>query len=387
MTMAKGAKARYVLQFEKSIGVPPDTPAGIVLPFNSETIASNRPLNKSGTMTGRRDPSEPFEGNLKAAGNIVVPLDAVIFGYLLKAMFGLPTSTRHAAKALSGAAVNKSNGLVGLPCTGHGMAVGSVVTVASSTSYNGDYTVQASTSANEIVILKTFTAEIFSGATAQAKIYDHVFKVGDTMPSVMLEKGFTDIGQYVMFALARASKLALSAGGDQELLATVDFECAQASKSTTPFQANPTLPVMAKFNNFQATVLEAGVALATCSDFSLSLDFGLDTGVYTLGSNGQRGDLPEGDISASGTIKTLFKDSSLYDKALNSQATSLKLVFSRTIESLTFEFQEVRLERKDPVVSGPKGIYYDPSWQAYYASGAGNSAVIVTLTNQVASYA
>lgn len=62
----------------------------------------------------------------------------------------------------AGAAVNKGGGLVGIPSTGHGFAAGKSITIAGTTNYNGTYTLDVTTSANELVIPATFVSETFA---------------------------------------------------------------------------------------------------------------------------------------------------------------------------------------------------------------------------------
>jgi hypothetical protein len=61
------------------------------------------------------------------------------------------------------AAVNKGGGKVGIPVTSQPFATGESVTIANTTNYNGTYTVDATSSANEVVITKTYAAETFDG--------------------------------------------------------------------------------------------------------------------------------------------------------------------------------------------------------------------------------
>ena len=60
------------------------------------------------------------------------------------------------------AAVDKGAGKVGIPDTAHGFATGQSITIAGTTNYNGTFTVDATSSANEIVITATFVAETFA---------------------------------------------------------------------------------------------------------------------------------------------------------------------------------------------------------------------------------
>ena len=61
------------------------------------------------------------------------------------------------------AAVDKGGGLVGIPLTAQPFSTGDAVTIANTTNYNGNFTVDATSSANEVVITATFNAETFDG--------------------------------------------------------------------------------------------------------------------------------------------------------------------------------------------------------------------------------
>ena len=61
------------------------------------------------------------------------------------------------------AAVDKSGGKVGIPCTGHGYSTDDQVFLNGTTNYDGVETVDSSSSANEIVIVATYAAETFAG--------------------------------------------------------------------------------------------------------------------------------------------------------------------------------------------------------------------------------
>ena len=77
-----------------------------------------------------------------------------------------------------GTAVDKGGGLVGLPSTAHPYAVGQLVQIINTTNYDGVYTLDAATSADEIVITATYVGEtfgsncrLFGGATEAAPVY------------------------------------------------------------------------------------------------------------------------------------------------------------------------------------------------------------------------
>jgi hypothetical protein len=92
MARAQGARAQMALAFETTYGIPP---AGgfTKMPFASTTLGSEQPLLNSELLGYGRDPLAPIKDAVTADGNVVVPIDALAFGFWLKAAFGTPVTT------------------------------------------------------------------------------------------------------------------------------------------------------------------------------------------------------------------------------------------------------------------------------------------------------
>lgn len=63
-----------------------------------------------------------------------------------------------------GDAVDKGDGRVGIPVTGHGCMIGSFIRFYGTTFYDGAYEVESGTTTNELVITETYNAESFDGS-------------------------------------------------------------------------------------------------------------------------------------------------------------------------------------------------------------------------------
>jgi len=389
MAHAKGSNFRLVGGWETDFNTLPDAPrTALVLPVNSCGLKADQPLRQPGTMTGRRDPAEPYAGFVACSGDITVPLEAASIGFFLKGLLGAPTTAQAAAKNIdSGSAVDLGSGLVGIPAAAHGIADGVTVTIAGTTNYNGDHVLHASTTANQLVITATFVSESFSGATARPKLYTHVFKVQDEQPSFWLEKQFPDVSLNEVFTGDKVSKFGFSVGGDGELVVQIGVEACNALEMLADSVAsNAGSLAMARFLFDGAYLYEAGALFGRCTEFSGDIATNLDTDVYPLGNGAMRGALPEGTMGIGGRMKTMFTDAAILEKGRAHTETSLKLRFARAIESLELEFQEAQYSRTSVPVNTPKGLYAEVDWQAYYGKGAANSAMVATLINQVASY-
>jgi hypothetical protein len=70
------------------------------------------------------------------------------------------------------AATDEGGGLVGVPCTGHGYSSGDSILLNGTTNYDGVQTVDASSTANKIVITATYNAETFAGTETVAEVQD-----------------------------------------------------------------------------------------------------------------------------------------------------------------------------------------------------------------------
>ncbi|HEX7927330.1 MAG TPA: baseplate J/gp47 family protein [bacterium] len=62
------------------------------------------------------------------------------------------------------AATDEGGGKVGLPATAHGIADGTKVTISGTVNYNGVFTLDAASSADKIVIVHAYVAEVLAGA-------------------------------------------------------------------------------------------------------------------------------------------------------------------------------------------------------------------------------
>jgi len=80
------------LAYESVYGTPPAS-GYFKMPFASATLGAEQPLLESELLGYGRDPLAPIKDALTSDGDVVVPIDAIGFGYWLKAAFGDPTTT------------------------------------------------------------------------------------------------------------------------------------------------------------------------------------------------------------------------------------------------------------------------------------------------------
>nr|DAJ16981.1 MAG TPA: Tail tube protein [Caudovirales sp. ctNII2] len=236
-------------------------------------------------------------------------------------------------------------------------------------------------------ILKGIFGAPTTSAGTKEGTYKHVFKVGDEIPSLTVEKGFPDIGLFFQYTGTKLNKFSLTAQvGNNETTYTVDTMASNETEAKNTAAASPTSLKLMRFNNVNAAVKEGGTALATCRKMQVDINNNLDGDTYCLNGSSIRPSINEGLAEVTGSIETLFEDDTQLQKAMNSTETSLELAFTRDDFSLTFSIPEVILERTTPGISGPKGITQSLNYRGYYADDAGNSIITVTLINDVEKY-
>ena len=237
-------------------------------------------------------------------------------------------------------------------------------------------------------------AALGSVTTTGVSPYVHTFKIGSSLPSLLIEKGFTDISQYFKYNGCKVNKFGMSvtAEGFQEV--SLDFIGAKETTGSSPFDATPTDLGNQSFKGFLiGTIEEGGSAIANIISIDgLSLENNLDGSVYVIGGAGERASLPESKVKVSGTIKALFENLTLYNKAVNSTESSLKVIYkfgdglgSAGNESLEIFIPELIYSPNAPVISGPSGILVELPFTAYYENSATATTMQAILKNTQAT--
>lgn len=225
--------------------------------------------------------------------------------------------------------------------------------------------------------------------TTGADPFVHEYKIGSSMPSFSLEAQYTDlaVNKYDQFTGCKVAAFSIDVGGDGELVGNIEVVGASETMAGSAFDAAPTTITLARLANFEAAITEGGGALAIATGLSLNINFGLDLDKYVIGGGGVLGRIPEGIVSVSGNLKTLFEDTTLLTKALNSTESAIKLTVTGSASSIfELEIQELEYERNSPDIQGPTGLLVDLNFQGFYADGAEASAIVARVTNAVASY-
>lgn len=253
------------------------------------------------------------------------------------------------------------------------------------TSVDGDLVVPVDTSTLGLWLALLFGAPE-STQQGEEALYKHVFQSGEQLTSFWTEVMIaTQTPIYKRSVGCKINTLALQAGGDGELTATLGLMAASQTQESTAAVAAPEEMPFNRLANFQALLKVDGQVTGNAMSFSVNLDNGLDGDVRLLSGQGFRADLPEGLMGVSGTMDVMVTDGDLYAKALASTPLDLELSFTKGQESLTIKLPKVQLQVTGPVIDGPAGLKMSWNWQAYSVQPE-DAAMIVELVNTLPDY-
>jgi hypothetical protein len=235
-----------------------------------------------------------------------------------------------------------------------------------------------------------------SCATTGTGPYVHTIKIGTSLPSFLIERKYTTLGKFARYNGIKFGKLSMDITNKGFQKITLSVSGAKETIVDTAFDTTPTDLGKVSFNGRCIAVIEEGGATsAVISKITgLTIDNGLDLGEdnYVLGGDGTRDSIPEGYVKVNATVHALFKDLSLYTKAINGTESSIRVQYKfgdglGTVgnESLEIKIPELIYSPKTPPISGPKGIMVELPFEAYYENSSEASALQLILKNSQAT--
>ncbi len=319
MSWISNVRARILMQFETTFKVSPTGTgiAAITLPVNTCTLRINQDPQPTNLLSAGRHASQPFYGDKVINGDLTGPLDLLAIGHILKAIFGVPTTT------------------------------------------------------------------------GSASPYTHTFKIGNTTPSFLIEKGWRDENKYYLYNGCKATGFTLNIAKGQPQY-TLPIIGAVETYSASSYQDSPTTDLSKPAVIFDiqdiSAVTEGGGAITTLEEFSINFVNNPQLG-YGLGLGGVATVVSEGVPAITGRIKGLFDGDTLPAKGRNKTESALTVVFTSGSYSLAFYIDELKYGQQSPVVDGPAGAMIDLPFLGYYQDAAAASEFRAVLINSQASYA
>lgn len=403
---ARGAYGQMAAQYEEAYGEDPAVPDLTLIPIRpGETFRSTENHIQSDVLRGDRMTTEPGQGNIDVSGSIPTELGAYPGMLLVAAAGSVKTEGNGGTGETVGDALTTPAGVIDpfnqtltITAETHGLAAGDVVLIAgltAPTELNSTYCrVMSVTSANvftcRIPLGVSTTWTLGSGTvkkvTKAATTYKHTIQFGGKLPSLLIEKGFTDIAQYFKYNGCVCGKMSLACKpeGFQEL--AFEFAGQMEEIDTTSFDASATDLGKVSFTGFQAAIEEGEAEIANVKTVSMEVENSLDTDQYVIGGQGLRSGLPEGRCKITGAVEALFENTALYAKALAFTTSSLEIEFttgtgagSEGNEKMTISVPHLKYGREAPAISGEAGVLVKLPFESFYT--AGSSMCTITLLN------
>ena len=422
MARAQGARAQMALAFETVYGTPPGS-GFTQMPFITSSLAAEQPLLASELLGYGRDPRAPLLDAITTDGDVEVPIDAVGFGFWLKAAFGAPTSAGTVAATgaitfsaqplanstltingtaftfvASGAVGNQVNIGANLAATMTALAVAlnaSVVAGVALATYTG--TATALTMVHDTLgsAGNTFTlaASIspasngtVSAATLTGGLNSHTFLSGNwTLPSLSIEVGMPEVPRFAMYAGCVLDQLSWQMQRSGLLSCKATLIAQGETIAAVTGAGTPATIALKRFGHFNGAIKRDGVALGNIVSADVTYANNLDR-IETIRSDAKIDGADPTIAALTGKIEVRFADTMLLTQAINGTAAALE--FSYTLgsgESLTLTAHAVYLPRPRIEIKGPKGVQASFDWQAASAVSPARMCTAV-LINTVAAY-
>lgn len=230
--------------------------------------------------------------------------------------------------------------------------------------------------------------------------YNHSFKIDSTadLASFTIIKGFPDLAvpSYELLIGCKINTLTYTIGGDGELTASASVIGSDYSESGTAYDSDAADNVADIFTDgfeqFDWAAKEGTPgslsAVLFLEAFTLEINNNLDEAKgYTIGSQGVRQMLREGEAGISGTINALFTDTSLIGKSDAFTESALQLTATSGDNSLDLLVDQLVYEQNSAPIDGEGALDVDLSYVGYKGSDSTEgSAVTVTLINEHGAY-
>jgi len=401
------------------------------VPLVSSTLGDEQGLVEDDAIGLGREPGDDGDDVVNNTGDVVIPVDVRVFGLWLKSMLGAPQTTQgvaasgvvtftaqpanNATVTLNGQAITFVTGTPGANQVKIGATLAdtvaavvehlnrSAVTDVAAARYAADldgtkilvkhktigtagnsFTLAAGTSPASNATVSGAT--LAGGSTTGP--YNHVFTSGAmTLPSWSLELGSPEVPSYPINLGGVSNTLTLPLARSGNFNATLAAICQGEDKPAVSSAGTPAELAYERFSHFTGQVESFGVPLSEVTSGSVVISNGLSP-VEVIRSDGKIGGVDLGKFSVAVELAMLFANTKMQDRAAAGEDQDLVVGWSKgAAASLTIRVPRFKLPRKAKrSITGPGGI------SATYAGRAKkdpllNRSVIITLVNDVASYA
>jgi len=406
---AQGSLSQILMQMENTFATLPTNVKSKKLYYESGDPGWSQGLEESKVMrAGSRHPTAPTRGNVDVSSSISTELQAT-FPLLYAACGSMESSmtggTMGTALTTPTAVIDAVGQIMTVTATSHGLTVGDSVEIAgltAPTTLNSKIwpVIAVPTVSTFIICIPMGTSSTYTIGSGTIKkvtaagVLTHTLKAGGNIPSYIVEYGFTDIAQYLRELGSKLSNLSFSIGAKGAISLSTKWMGAKEAVATSSFDSAPLDNGKRSFDNLgiaAAAMLEGGSAVASILSIdSITLDNQLDGDTFVVGGQGSRSAIAAGTYKVSGSVKMIFEDMVMYNKAKNLTESSLDFTITRGTgagtdgnETLQCVISELSYSAKSPAISGPKGVVAEYNFTGFYDNHADGTALKFIVKNAV----
>ena len=207
----------------------------------------------------------------------------------------------------------------------------------------------------------------------------------DNLPSITVEKGFTDIGKYEVHKGVMINTMAFSFERGGSARCTINSIAKDESNNPSTIEASPNTKKFDRFNGFNGSVTSAGVAIGSVTSAEFTINNGLEA-IRTIRNDRSIDGVDVGQFMVEGGITVRYENNILMDKAIAGEAIDLIFEYKRNDdEYVKFTMHKVHLPKPKTSIEGPGGIEATFNFKAAYDEVEGKM-MTVELKNDVDTY-
>lgn len=219
------------------------------------------------------------------------------------------------------------------------------------------------------LIFKGLCGGVTTEESATPGLYVHTFKREKTVGSFTIEKGFTDIGQYIKYTGCKINSLKLDMSPGDLAKGSIDVMGSKLITSQAPMAANPTKFASFPFANFEGGLLNgAGVAPKL-----LNLSFEIKNSLYVNNVVGSRyaDSINAGMGEITGEITIEFRDLTYFTKWLEEIEEKLVITYKTSVaghanKQVKITFPKIKFNTSaSPAISSKEGVTLPLKFRAF----------------------
>lgn len=198
------------------------------------------------------------------------------------------------------------------------------------------------------------------------------------LPSVTIEKGFLDIGQYIVYKGARINTLTFEMRPESTINGSIGFMAKDEVSASTQL-GNPTDIAWIPLNSYNGTCLQEAATMANVTEMTLNFNNNL-SGTHVLFSR-TYGSLLASRFRITGSFGVFFLDLAHFNRYRSFTETNFDITMQDANgHFVQFKIFAARYNGSTPKVNDEGPIFFQGEFSAYVAtSGPGNGKQLETI--------